>query len=232
MDVNFLLPGERIDDLGLGGLGIIQGPRAFGFGTDAVLLADFARIRTGEKVLDLCTGCGIVPILLCGKTGAGHVTGLEIQDACADMARRSVMMNGLEGRIDIAAGDAGNAPELFGAASFDVVTVNPPYIKNGAGLQSADGPRAVARHEILCSLEEIIAVSARMLKPMKRFYMVHRPERLADIICLMRGYGLEPKTLRFACDRPGLPPVLVLAEGVKGGKAGMRVLAEVYCGGG
>jgi len=227
---SFLRQGERVDDLGLNGLKIIQGPKAFGFGTDAVLLANFARVRPGERVLDLCTGSGIVPILLSGKTRAEHITGIEIQADCAEMACRSVSMNGLDGRISIVAGDAKNAPELFGASAFDAVTVNPPYTKSGAGLLNADDPRAAARHELLCSLEDVIAVSARVLKPSKRFYMVHRPERLADIICLMRGYGLEPKTLRFACDRAGLPPALALVEGVRGGKAGLRVMEEWYCG--
>ncbi|MCL2461224.1 MAG: tRNA1(Val) (adenine(37)-N6)-methyltransferase [Defluviitaleaceae bacterium] len=224
---DFVKPGERVDDLELNGLKIIQDPGAFCFGTDAVLLANFAKVKRGETVLDLCTGCGVVPVLLCGKTAAKHITGLEIQESCAGMAARSVAMNGLGERIEIVAGDVKDARRLFGSQSCDVVTVNPPYIESAAGVLNACDPKTIARHEILCTLEDVISASARALKMSKRFYMVHRPERLADIMCLMRQYGLEPKKLQFACARAGLAPSLVLVEGRKGGKPGLKALPEI-----
>ena len=184
---------ERIDDLERNGYRIIQDTKRFCFGMDAVLLSGFARVKEGACVLDLGTGTGIIPILLEAKTGARHLTGLEIQEDSADMARRSVRLNGLEDKIDIVTGDIKEAGGLFDAASFDVITCNPPYMTGKHGLTNPNDAKAIARHEILCTLEDVIAQTAKLLKPGGNFYMVHRPFRLAEIMVLLREYKLEPK---------------------------------------
>lgn len=174
-------PGERVDDLQRNHYRIIQDPARFCFGMDAVLLSGFASARERDRVLDLGTGTGIIPILMAAKTGAAHLTGLEIQPESADMAGRSVRLNRLENRIDIVTGDIKEAVSLFGAASFDVVTCNPPYMTEHHGLTNPDAPKAIARHELLCTLEDVISQSAKLLRPGGNFYMVHRPLSLIHI---------------------------------------------------
>ena len=173
-----LYPGERLDDLERNGYKIIQHENKFCFGMDAVLLSGFARVKEGEQVLDLGTGTGIIPILLAGKTRGRHFTGLEIQRESADMAMRSVRYNHLDERISIIEGDIREADTLFRAASFDVITCNPPYMTEHHGLVNPGQPKAIARHEILCTLEDVLTQSARLLKPGGKFYLVHRPFRL------------------------------------------------------
>ena len=180
-----LLPGERIDELQRNGYRIIQNPERFCFGMDAVLLSGFARAKKQERCLDLGCGNGIIPILMEAKTEGKHFTGLEIQPESADMARRSVALNGLQDRIDIVEGDIKDASKIFGASSFHVVTTNPPYMTAQHGLTNLYEAKTIARHEVLCNLEDIIRESARLLMPGGRFYMVHRPFRLAEIISLM-----------------------------------------------
>ena len=159
-----LKPEERLDDLQRNGFKIIQNPGKFCFGMDAVLLSGFAKVKPGEKVLDLGTGTGIIPILLAGKTKAGHLTGLEIQEESADMARRSVLYNHLEDRVSIVEGDIKEAGQLFDLASFDVITSNPPYMTGNHGLTNPELPKAIARHEILCTLEDVIGTAEKLLK--------------------------------------------------------------------
>ena len=174
-----------MDDLQRNGYRIIQNPEKFCFGMDAVLLSGFAKVKKGEQVLDLGTGTGIIPILLKGKTQGKHFTGLEIQEESAEMARRSVNFNGLSGEISIVTGDIREAADLFGAASFDVVTSNPPYMTGSHGLTNPGEAKAIARHELLCTLEDVIREASAVLRPQGRFYMVHRPFRLAEIFCTM-----------------------------------------------
>lgn len=214
---------ERIDDLERNGYRIIQDAKRFCFGMDAVLLSGFARVKDGARVLDLGTGTGIIPILLAAKTGAAHLTGLEIQTDSADMAGRSVRMNGLEDRIAIVTGDIKEAGSLFDAASFDVITCNPPYMTSHHGLINPEDAKAVARHEILCTLEDVIAQTARLLKPGGNFYMVHRPFRLAEIIVLLREYKLEPKRMQLVYPFVDKEPNMVLIEANRGGKPRMTV---------
>ena len=182
-----LKPGERLDDLQRNGYRIIQDPDKFCFGMDAVLLSGFASAPDGGRVLDLGTGTGIIPILMAAKTGAKELVGLEIQPESAEMANRSVILNDLEEKVKIVEGDIKEAGELFEAASFDVVTSNPPYMIGGHGLQNPDGPKAIARHEVLCDLEDVVKAAARCLKPGGKFYMVHRPFRLAGTSSSQRG---------------------------------------------
>lgn len=214
---------ERIDDLQRNHYRIIQNPKRFCFGMDAVLLSGFAKAADGDRVLDLGTGSGIIPLLMEAKTKAAHLTGLEIQADSADMAARSVKLNGLEDKITIVTGDIKEAVSLFGAASFDVVTCNPPYMTKHHGLTNPQSPKAIARHELLCTLEDVIRQSARLLKPGGNFYLVHRPFRLAEIIVLLREYKLEPKRMKLVYPFIDKEPNMVLLEASRGGKPRMTV---------
>ncbi len=218
-----LLEQERLDALHRNGYYIIQNPSKFCFGMDAVLLSGFATVKPNETAIDLGTGTGIIPILLEAKTQGKHFTGLEIQPDSADMARRSVAYNHLEDKINIEIGNIKDASTQFGASSFDVVTTNPPYMTGQHGLTNPNEAKAIARHEILCNLEDVIRESARLLKPHGRFYMVHRPFRLAEIMCLMHQYGLEAKRMRLVYPFVDKEPNMVLMEGLRGGKPRITV---------
>jgi tRNA1Val (adenine37-N6)-methyltransferase len=218
-----LRPGERLDDLQIGGLELIQDPKKFCFGVDAVFLSDFVRVRPGENVLDLGTGNGIIPVLLSAKTEARHITGLEIQADTAEMARRSVAHNHLEDRIDIVTGDIKEAAELFKPAFFDVITTNPPYMLADHGMRNLDDAKAIARHEVLCSLDDILRESMRLMQDKSRFYMIHRPFRLTEIMIKMHQYKIEPKRIRFVHPYIDKEPAMVLIEGVRGAKPRVTV---------
>jgi tRNA1(Val) A37 N6-methylase TrmN6 len=224
---DYLKPGERADDLNRNNYKIIQNTKKFCFGMDAVLLSGFAKVLPGEKVLDLGTGTGIIPILLEAKTEGKHFTGLEIQEESADMARRSVAMNGLDDKIDIVIGDIKEASANFGLASFDVITSNPPYMNHGHGLVNPGDAKAIARHEILCSLEDVIRETSRLLKPNGRFYLVHRPFRLVEIMNKLTEYKLEPKRMKLVYPYVDKEPNMVLLECVKGGKSMLKVEAPL-----
>ncbi len=218
-----LKAGERLDDLNRNGYMIIQNKDKFCFGMDAVLLSGFADARPGEKVIDLGTGTGVIPILMEAKTEGEHFTALEIQEESVDMARRSVAFNELDSKIDIVKGDIKCATEIFKKASFDVVTTNPPYMNDNHGLKNPEVPKAIARHEVLCSLEDVIRESALLLKPGGRLYMIHRPHRLIDIIFQMRVHKLEPKRIQFVHPYIDKEANMVLIEAVRGGKSMVRV---------
>ena len=220
---NNLKEGERLDDLQVNGYEIIQHPGKFCFGMDAVLLSNFARVKKGECALDLGTGTGIIPILLTAKTTGDRFVGLEIQDESADMARRSVAYNHLEERVEIVNGDIKEASSIFGAASFDVITTNPPYMIGQHGIANASDTKAIARHEVLCTLDDILRESAKVLRPGGRFYMVHRPFRLAEILSKMVQAGIEPKRMRMVHPFIDKEPNMVLIEGKRGGNSRMTV---------
>ncbi len=222
MTIN-LRENERLDELQRNGYRIIQNPKKFCFGMDAVLLSGFAKAGRGDKVLDMGTGTGIIPILMEAKTEAAHLTGLEIQEESADMARRSVELNRLQDKIRIVQGDIKEAGTLFGAASFDVVTCNPPYMIGQHGIKNPDAPKAIARHEILCTLEDVAAQAAKVLKPGGNFYMVHRPFRLAEIMVVLREYRLEPKRMQLVHPFVDREPNMVLIEANRGGRPRMTV---------
>lgn len=218
-----LKDGERLDELHRNGYQIIQDPKRFCFGMDAVLLAGFVKVKPGEKALDLGTGTGILPILLEARTKGAFFTGLEIQPESADMACRSVRLNHLEDKVHIITGDIREADRLFGAGSYHVVTSNPPYMTDLHGLKNPNEAKAIARHEVLCTLEDVVSQAARLLMPCGRFYLVHRPFRLAEILTCLCSHGLEPKRMRLVHPYADRDPNMVLIEALKGGRSGMKV---------
>ena len=214
---------ERVDDLQCNGYRIIQNPEKFCFGMDAVLLSNFAKINTGDNVVDMCTGTGIIPFLLAAKTKASIISGIEIQSDMVEMANRSVNLNEISNRVKIIEGDIKNINDFFGKASIDAVTCNPPYMIEKHGIINESDSRTISRHEILCNLEDVIASAASILKPGGNFYMVHRPFRFAEIIVMLTKYKLEPKRVRFVYPFVDKEPNMVLIEAKKGGKSRMTI---------
>ncbi len=224
MQKNVILkPGERLDDLQINDYKIIQDPKKFCFGMDAVLLSAFADLRKGDNVLDLGTGTGIIPILLCAKSKAAHFDAIEILEDSVDMARRSIELNGLCGRINAVCGDMRQASEIFKKQSYDAITANPPYINDGHGLVNRESQKAVARHEILCTLSEVVREASALLKPRGKLLMVHKPFRLAEIFTALGKYSLEPKRLRLVYPYIDKEPNMALIEAVKGGAPMLKV---------
>ncbi|NLM11005.1 MAG: tRNA1(Val) (adenine(37)-N6)-methyltransferase [Clostridiaceae bacterium] len=228
MEQPFLKEGERLDDLQLNGLKIIQKTDGFCFGIDAILLSDYVRVEKNSKVVDLGTGTGILPLLLSVKTKAAHITGIEIQPPIADMAKRTVEYNKLSDKIQIVEGDFLKAVDWFGTKSFDAVVTNPPYRKVGTGFVNPSDNKAISRHEIHCTLESLISVSSKLLKDYGRFFMIHRPERLVDIFYSMRKYRIEPKSIRLVHPKFGKPANLVLIYGLKFGNPQLTVEEPLY----
>lgn len=214
---------ERIDDLQRNGYRIIQDPERFCFGMDAVLLAGFAHAVEEDRLLDLGTGTGIIPLLMEARYHCAQLTGLEIQPESADMAARSVALNGLSDKICIVTGDIKEADSLFPSASFDCITCNPPYMIGDHGIKNPDAPKAIARHEIFCTLEDVIRQTAKLLKPGGHFFLVHRPFRLAEIMATLVKYKLEPKRMQLVYPYVDKEPNMVLLEAVRGGKSRMTV---------
>lgn len=219
-----ILNDECLDDLQLNGLFIIQKQNGFKFGVDAVLLSDFAKDARSKSTLDLCTGTGIVPILLAGKTQTPKICGLEIQPDIAEMAQRSVDYNNLNGRVEIKCGDLKDAAKLYTKGSFDKITCNPPYMKCGSGVQNDVDTKSISRHEVMCNIDDVIRISAQLLVPKGRFFMIHRPSRLADIMCAMRKYKIEPKRMRFIQPSYDKVPNLVLIEGMLNGGEELKLI--------
>ena len=244
----YIKGGERLVDLQRSNLWLIQDPGRFCFGVDAVLLSAFCEIRAGERCLDMGTGTGILPLLLSAKTDAAELVGLEIQPESADMARRSVEMNialqaeqaaaagtapgsgdeteaarPVAGRVSIVQGDLREASAMFGRSRFDVVTCNPPYMTGGHGIVNPADAKAIARHEVLCTFDDVAREAAAVLVPGGRFYLVHRPFRLAELITTLTRYGLEPKRLRFVHPQVDKEPSLVLLGCVRGGRSRLAV---------
>ncbi len=220
---DFLYEGERLDDLQRDGMYIIQNPKWFCFGMDAVLLSAYAKVKEGEKCLDLGCGNGIIPLLLSGRTKGSSFTGLELQKDIAEMAKRSVAYNEKEDKVHIVQGDIREATSIFEAASFDVVTSDPPYLNQSNGRVSEASHKAIARHELFCTFEDVVKAAAKLLRPGGRFYLVHRPFRLAEIISCMVQYKLEPKRMRLVYPYVDKEPNMVLIEEVRGGNRQLTV---------
>lgn len=214
---------RRIDDLGINDLKLIQDTDMFCFGIDAVMLANFVHCDDNAKVVDLCTGNGIIPVLLSAKIPADEIIGVEIQKEVADLAKENVEFNNLQDKLRIINDDLKNMPDVLGKSKFDVVTCNPPYRNAGCGVINEATTKAIARHEILCTLDDIIHASAMLLKPLGKFFMIHRPDRLCDILCCMRKHKIEPKVVQFVQPDINTKPTHVLIEGVYGGKMHMKV---------
>ena len=221
---SLLKEGERLDELQRKGRRIIQHPGRFCFGMDAVLLAAFARAYPGEQVLDLCSGTGVIPILMESRFPDACYTGVELQEESADMAKRSVLVNGRGERIRILQGDLRGCEAWLRAGAWDVVTVNPPYMKIPAGQHNRSEAMNLARHEIACTLEDVLRASAKLLKSKGRFYMVHRPMRLPEIMEQMRVFRIEPKRMQLVYPKPDREPNMVLIEGIRGGGPELRVM--------
>ncbi len=223
MTTDFLKEGERLDDLQRDGLKLIQNPRQFCFGMDAVLLSAFAEAKAEDKVLDLCSGNGVIPILMASKKKGRVITGLEIREDVVNMAERSILYNGLQEHISMKRGDVKTASLVFEPSSFDVITCNPPYMIANHGQQSKNEAVLTAKHEILCSLEDVLREAEKLCKPGGHFFMVHRPFRLAEILSKMAKYGLEPKRLRLVYPYADKEPNMVLIGGVRGGQPRVHV---------
>ena len=215
---------EQLDDLQIKGLKIIQKKNGFKFGTDAVLLSDFAKDIHAGSVMDLCTGTGIVALLLSAKTNAQRICAVEIQETIAQMAQRSVELNGLENRVFIKCGDLKNCAADYGKRSFDLVTCNPPYMRAGAGVPNETDSKLISRHEVMCTLEDVIKTASELVSVSGHLVMVHRPSRLCDVLYLMRKYETEPKRIRFVHKNAAEAPVLFLADGLYKGKSDVKIL--------
>lgn len=220
---------ERIDDLEINNLKIIQNKNGFCFGIDSILLSDFAKnIKNNSTVLDLGTGTGIIPTLLCAKTKLKKVIGIEIQEEVYDMAKRSIKLNKLENKFEIINENIINLNNIFEKNSFDVVLSNPPYKKNNSGIKNEDERKLISRHEIKAELKDFIKISKDMLKDKGELYLVHRPERVVDILTLMRENKIEPKIIRFVFSSKNVEPKLVLIKGVKNARPFLKVEKNLY----
>ncbi|HZG16778.1 MAG TPA: tRNA1(Val) (adenine(37)-N6)-methyltransferase [Candidatus Bathyarchaeia archaeon] len=232
-----LYESERIDDLLTHEMKIIQSKEVFCFSLDAVLLARFASVPKRGRILDLCTGNGAIPLIMSTRTQEATFDAVEIQPRLYDMASRNVRLNSLEARMTVHHGDVKDAVEVYGHQKFDLITCNPPYMPPASGEQNINEHYALARHEILLNLEDVIRVSSKLAKNGGKIALVHRATRLIDIVTLMRQYGIEPKRMRFVHPKRDAEPNIVLVEGIRGGKPELRIqpplivyeAEEVYC---
>lgn len=224
-----ILENERIDDLEYKGLKIIQNKDGFCFGIDSILLSDFAsEIKKEGKVIDLGTGTGIIGIMLCAKTELSKMIGVEVQKKVYDMAKRSIKLNNLQDKFEIINDNIKNLENILEIGTFDAVVTNPPYKKIGTGLINENEKKLISRHEITANLEDFIKMSAKLLKDKGNFYMVHRPDRLVDIIELLRKYKLEPKKIRFVEPSIGKEANLLLIKATKNAKPFLKIEKPLY----
>lgn len=220
---------ERIDELGLKNLKIIQNVDGFCFGIDSVLLSDFAKnIKKGVNVIDLGTGTGIIATLLCAKTELKRIIGVEIQEEVYNMAKRSIKLNELENKFEIINEDILNLEKILPKNSFDVIVTNPPYKKNNTGIKNEIEKKLISRHEITATLEDFIKIASKLLKDKGEFYMVHKTERIVDIFEIMRKFKIEPKVVRFVYSNKNKEPKLVLIKGIKSGKPFLKIEKNLY----
>lgn len=222
-----LLPNEKIEDLHINNYKIIQTKDGFCFGSDAVLLAKFARFKKGARVLDMCTGTGIIPVLCWALNNLSRVDAVEIMPAVADMAKRTMLLNSLSDKIFVKNLDLKNCVEVYGKRQFDAVTCNPPYMPVGDGLVNPNDYLAAARHEFFCTLDDVVRVSSMLLKPQGKLFMVHRADRLCDVITVFRKYRIEPKRISMVQPHSKAAPNLVLVEGSLYGKIQLTLTPPV-----
>lgn len=219
---------ERIDDLQLKGLKIIQDTNGFCFGMDAVLLANFCNIKKNSLVVDLGTGTGIIPLILWGKNQIKKIYGIEIQQEVSEMAQRTMKINGLDQKIEIVNEDLKEIFNVLGVNRYDVVVSNPPYMGRGNGIVNPYDKKAISRHEIACNLEDVILSASKLLKHNGKFYLVHRPHRIVDIFCILRQYKLEPKEIRFVHPKVSSKPNMVLIKAIKAAKPELKFRTPLY----
>ena len=219
---------EKVEDLGLKGYKVIQNKDGFCFGSDAVLLARFAAPKKGARVLDMCTGTGIIPVLLWGLNDLEAEEVIEIVPEVADMAKRTMLLNGLEDKIRVTCGDLKSCAEIYGRHAFDAVTCNPPYMNFGGGLVNPKDKLAVARHEIACTLDDVVKMSRAVLKPCGKLFMVHRADRMCDVVSTFRKYGIEPKRLQIVYPSAEKAASLILIEGAEGGKPFLKLEKPLF----
>lgn len=217
----------RIDDLQFNGLRIFQDPNLFCFGTDAVLLADFCKIKNGETFVDFCSGNGIIPILLSAKVKNADIIGIEVQSGAVGLFNKSIELNDIGAKVRVLCGDVKDPARLVGKG-VDAISVNPPYEKSGSGKQSENDQIKIARHEILLTLEECIKSAGEILKTGGRFYIIHRSSRFCEIIGCMQKYSIEPKVIRLVCSQLGKSAGYVLIEGKKDALAGTVFMPNLY----
>ncbi|HWQ77419.1 MAG TPA: tRNA1(Val) (adenine(37)-N6)-methyltransferase [Anaerovoracaceae bacterium] len=222
--------GERIDEIGFGNLRLIQKPEDFCYGIDAVLLATFAEVRKGGRVIDLGTGTGVIPLILSHRTEAAAIVGVEIQKDAYERGLRNIILNDLGERVRMIHGDVKQLVKegMVVRHSFDAVVTNPPYVKVGGGLKNKESARAVARHETTAELDDFIGEASLLLKDRGNFYMVHRPSRLVDISVLCRRHKLEPKELRLVSPNKDTVPNILLIHCVKHGRPELKFLDSLY----
>ncbi len=219
---------EKVEDLGIKGYKVIQDKSGFCFGSDAVLLSRFVKLKKGARVLDMCTGTGIIPILLWGLYEPSEIHAVEIVPEVSDMAKRTVELNNLSGKIHVHCDDLKNAKELFGPHAFDVVTCNPPYMNVGGGLVNPKDKLALARHEIACTLDDVVRSAKSVLKPSGKLFMVHRSDRMCDVISTFRKYNIEPKRLSIVYPSEGKAASLILIEGAVNGKPQLKLEPAIF----
>lgn len=225
---NLILPNEKIEDLDIGGYKIIQTKDGFCFGSDAVLLSKFATFKKGAKVLDLCTGTGVIPVLCWATNDLSSVDAVEIMPNVAHMASRTMALNNLSDKIRIKNCDLKDCIEIYGKRQFDAVTCNPPYMPLGDGLMNPNDYLAVARHEVHCTLDDVVRIASAMLKQHGKLFMVHRADRLCDVITTFRKYSIEPKRLSMVHPNSKSAPNLILIEGTLYGKVQLKITKPVY----
>jgi len=217
-----LKSGESVDSFMEGRLSLIQSAKGYRFSIDAILLSEFVAARRGDVVVDLGAGCGILALMLLASTNIGHVLCLEIQAGLADQAVRNAVLNGFEKKMSVILCDVRHPP--LRASVADVVVCNPPYRSARSGRINPDREKAIARHEIAVSLNDILAAASKILRPQGRFAMVYPAERLADVMVRMRGYGLEPKRMRVHYASPEKEGNLIFVEAARGGRGGLKIL--------
>ncbi len=227
MNTSFLKTGEHIDDLQRDGLSIIQKKGTFSFGVDSVLLANFTQVKEKDRVIDIGTGNGIIPILIAAKSSPSHITAIEVQEEMADMASRSVKMNSLEDKIEIIHQDIKDYASSH-LSEYDVVVSNPPYFKAGGALVSDNEAKMIARHEIKLNVDELFYSAGQVLKPRGRFYLIHRPDRLMDIFYASRKHQVEVKKAKMIYSRIKEEPKLIILECIKGAKSEIKWQKPLY----
>ncbi|MCE5264977.1 MAG: tRNA1(Val) (adenine(37)-N6)-methyltransferase [Deltaproteobacteria bacterium] len=228
MEGSLVRDGETADAICGGRLRVIQRERGYRFSLDALLLAHFVTLHEGDDLIDLGTGSGVVALILAQRVRYGRILGIDIQERLVEMARRSVALNGLEGRVEIGRGDVHDPASFCAPRSFSAAAFNPPYRRLRSGRMNPDSEKAVARHELTGTAGDFCAAAAHALRPDGRAYAIYPASRMVEMLSQMRNHRIEPKRLRMVHSRQGEPAVFVLLEGVKGGREGLKTMPPLF----